>query len=437
MAENYYQEELLICGGKQLVGEIELSASKNAALPLLAAVLLTDSPLAIENLPELRDVHSMCEVLRHYGVAISPAGSTFTFAADKLLCSCPPAPLMRSFRAGSLLLGPLLARCGYAELPLPGGCAIGRRPLDLHFSALQALGAQIEVAEESIVARADGLSGAQIRLGYPSVGATENVLLAAVLARGETVLENAAREPEVVFLAECLRAMGAEIEGAGESRIRICGVERLDGGTFRLPPDRIEAGTWACAAAACGGELLLRDYAGAENAELWRILQQMGAEVRQQPRGLSIAARRRLQAAAVTTGPYPAFPTDLQAPLMAAAATAVGLSRIRETVFENRYHHAAQLQRLGAVIGVEEELAVVVGMPLKGAVLQAQDLRGAAALLIGALAAQGESRLGGLMHLRRGYEQPEQKLVRLGADIRRILPIKDENNYRNRQILML
>ena len=414
-------DKLKITGGIPLKGEVTISGAKNAALPILCAGLLSAEPLELDNVPHLQDVETMLHVLEHMGVLCRREKSHITLKAAGLNNPYAAYHLVKTMRASILTLGPLLARCGQARVSLPGGCAIGARPVDQHIKGLEAMGAKITLEEGYIVAQAARLKGARIFTDMVTVTGTENLMMAATLAEGETVIENAAREPEIVDLARLLIKMGAKINGAGTDVIRIVGVESLNGAHHSVMPDRIETGTYLCAAALTGGEVFLR---GALPTTLDIVLDKLldaGCEVIFDAGGIRLKAPKKLQAVNLRTAPYPAFPTDMQAQFMALNAVAEGVATIRETIFENRFMHAVELMRMGADIRIDGANAIVRGVPtLTGATVMATDLRASASLVLAALAAQGESTIERIYHLDRGYEQMEQKLRTLGAQITRI-----------------
>jgi len=415
-------DKLIIRGGAALSGEIRISGAKNAALPLMCAALLTGEPLTLSNVPHLRDVTTMLRLLGEMGVEVSLDDRLgLTLHAERLSEPFAPYDLVKTMRASILVLGPLLARCGEARVSLPGGCAIGQRPVDLHIKGLEALGAEISVEQGYIAARAKRLKGARILMDLVTVTGTENLMMAACLAEGTTVLENAAREPEVYDLAQCLAAMGARISGAGTDVISIEGVARLGGAAHRIMPDRIETGTFLAAAAATGGRITLRGTnAGLVDAVLEK-LREAGAEFRFENDSISLAMNGRPRSVSVRTAPYPAFPTDMQAQLMALDAVADGTAVITETIFENRFMHALEMQRLGADIEIAGNTAVVRGVKrLQGATVMATDLRASASLVIAGLVADGDTTVDRIYHLDRGYECIEEKLSQLGANIRRV-----------------
>ncbi len=415
-------DKLIIQGGASLAGEIRVSGAKNAALPLMCAGLLTREDLTLSNVPHLRDVSTMLRLLAQMGVEVSLDDRLgLSLRAERLSDPFAPYDLVKTMRASILVLGPLLARCGEARVSLPGGCAIGTRPVDLHVKGLAALGADISVEQGYISAKAKRLKAARIPLDLVTVTGTENLMMAACLAEGTTTLENAAREPEVVDLAHCLSAMGARIRGAGTDVITIEGVARLHGAQHRIMPDRIESGTFLAAAAATGGRVELHGTnAGILDAVLGK-LREAGAELLVSDGRVSLTMRGRPKAVNVRTAPYPAFPTDMQAQLMALDAIAEGTAVITETIFENRFMHALEMQRLGADIEISGNTAIVRGVGrLQGATVMATDLRASASLVIAGLVAEGETRVDRIYHLDRGYECIEEKLAQLGARIKRV-----------------
>ena len=414
-------DKLIIQGGAPLHGEVAISGAKNAALPILCASLLMADPLRLDNLPHLNDISTMLRLLAQMGVEVTidgPAG--LVLDAKGLNNPLAPYDLVKTMRASILVLGPLVARCGEARVSLPGGCAIGARPVDQHIKGLQAMGADVTVEAGYVHARAKRLKGARICTDMVTVTGTENLMMAAVLADGETIIENAAREPEVVDLANCLVAMGAQISGAGTDVIRIRGVEHLSGANHRIMPDRIETGTYLCAAAATGGDVRLTQTSAAYLDAVVDKLMDAGCEIATERDAIHLKAPSRLKAVSLRTAPYPAFPTDMQAQFMAINAVADGVATIRETIFENRFMHANELQRLGADIQIEGSNAIVRGVAhLEGASVMATDLRASASLVIAGLVAQGETTIDRIYHLDRGYERIEEKLARLGAKVRR------------------
>ncbi len=413
-------DKLVIQGGARLRGEIPISGAKNAALPIICAALLTADPLEVDNVPALHDVTTMEKLLVQMGVVILRATGGLKLDAARVDRLEAPYDLVKTMRASILVLGPLLARFGSARVSLPGGCAIGARPVDQHIKGLQALGAEIRIEHGYLVAQARRLKGARIVTDIVTVTGTENLMMAATLADGETVIENAAREPEVVDLANCLNAMGARVGGAGSDRIVVRGVERLHGARYRVMADRIETGTFLTAAAAAGGDLLLT---GARPDTLEAVLDKLaegGARIETEPDRIRIVARRRPRAINLRTAPYPAFPTDMQAQFMALNAIAEGTGVVTETIFENRFMHAQELQRLGAHIEIEGNTAIVKGVrTLTGATVMATDLRASASLVVAGLVAEGETVIDRIYHLDRGYEALEAKLSAVGARVTR------------------
>ncbi|MEX0645367.1 MAG: UDP-N-acetylglucosamine 1-carboxyvinyltransferase [Parvularculaceae bacterium] len=416
-------DRLAIIGGRPLFGEIPISGAKNSALKVMAASLLTDEALTIVNVPRLADVDMLLKLLNQHGVEHRFENSTLTLRAASIVSTEAPYDLVRKMRASFNVLGPLLAREGKAKVSLPGGCAIGARPVDLHLKALTAMGAVIDLDEGYVVASANGgLHGAKIDFPFVSVGATEHTMLAASLARGETVLVNAAREPEIADLADCLNAMGARIEGAGSSTIHIHGVERLHGASHSVLPDRIETGAYAMAAGVAGGELFLKnarlDLLGAAVG----ALEEAGLLIAEADGGVRVKRTAdRCRAVNIVTQPFPGFPTDLQAQFMAMMTTADGTSAIKETIFENRFMHAPELARMGANISVDGQLATVRGVKrLKGAPVMATDLRASMSLVLAGLGAEGQTIVNRVYHLDRGFERLEEKLQACGALIERV-----------------
>ncbi|RYF83026.1 MAG: UDP-N-acetylglucosamine 1-carboxyvinyltransferase [Comamonadaceae bacterium] len=419
-------DKLLIRGGRSLRGEVPVSGAKNAALPELCAALLTADPVVLHNVPRLEDVSTMLKLVRHMGVVAErdDNGTVQLNAAD---LSNPEAPyeLVKTMRASVLALGPLLARFGHAKVSLPGGCGIGSRPVDQHIKGLRAMGAEIEVEHGYMMARLPAgrtrLRGARITTDMVTVTGTENLLMAAALAEGETVLENAAQEPEIPDLAEMLIAMGAKIEGHGSSRIRIQGVDSLRGCSHAVVADRIEAGTFLCAVAAAGGDVLLKNARADHLDAVIDKLLEAGAKVEAVEGGIRIRAEGRLKAQSFRTTEYPGFPTDMQAQFMALNAVSEGASTVTETIFENRMMHVDELLRLGARIQTDGRTAVIEGVPrLSGATVMATDLRASACLVIAGLVAEGETLVDRIYHLDRGYDRIEVKLGALGADIERV-----------------
>ncbi|MEO7547065.1 MAG: UDP-N-acetylglucosamine 1-carboxyvinyltransferase [Ramlibacter sp.] len=419
-------DKLLIRGGRQLHGEVRISGAKNAALPELCATLLTADPVTLHNVPRLQDVATMLKLICNMGVT-AERGENGTVAIDAGKLSSPEAPyeLVKTMRASVLALGPLLARFGEATVSLPGGCAIGSRPVDQHIKGLQQMGAEIVVEHGYMIARLpkgrERLQGASLRTDMVTVTGTENFLMAATLAEGETILENAAQEPEIADLAEMLIKMGAKIEGHGTGRIRIMGVERLHGCTHQVVADRIEAGTFLCAVAATGGDVVLRHGRADHLEAVIDKLREAGASVAAVEDGIHLHSQGRLVAQSFRTTEYPGFPTDMQAQFMALNVIAEGPSKVTETIFENRFMHVNEMVRLGANIQVDGKFAVIEGVErLSGAVVMATDLRASASLVIAGLVADGETIVDRIYHLDRGYDQMEAKLRAIGADIERI-----------------
>jgi UDP-N-acetylglucosamine 1-carboxyvinyltransferase len=420
-------DRIAIVGGATLEGSIPISGAKNSAIKLMAASLLTDAPLRLTNMPRLADTRFLARLLRRLGAEViemdGPDGPETILHTPEIVSAFASYDLVRQMRASFNVLGPLIARTGHAKVSLPGGCSIGARPVDLHLKALEALGAHIDLNEGYVYAQAPrGLRGGRVEFPFVSVGATEHTLLAAVLAQGESVLINAACEPEIVDLAECLQAMGAKIEGAGTSTIRVQGVDKLHGATHAVVPDRIEAGTYAVAAAMTGGRVRLTNCRAEHLKSLLDKLVEAGVEVNVTPDGVEIVrGPGRLRAVDVVTDPYPGFATDLQAQFMALMTLATGESVIRETVFENRFMHVPELARLGADISVHGGEARVRGVEgLNGAPVMATDLRASVSLVIAGLAARGETIVHRVYHLDRGFERLEEKLSACGANIRRL-----------------
>jgi UDP-N-acetylglucosamine 1-carboxyvinyltransferase len=426
-------DRIKIVGGERLIGTIPISGAKNAALPLMIASLLTSDRLTLKNIPNLADVNLLARILRNHGVDLAvdgkragPAvhlGETFHLSARDIVDTVAPYEMVNRMRASFWVLGPLIARCGQAKVSLPGGCAIGTRPVDMHLMGLKALGAEIDIESGYVLAKAaGGLRGARVTFPKVSVGATHNVLLASALARGETVIENAAREPEVGDVAECLVKMGVKIEGIGTSTLHIQGADRLEGAVHTVLPDRIETGTFAMAVAATGGDVMLEGARPDLLRTALDALASTGVEVQETNHGVRIVRNGAgIEPISIETQPFPGFPTDLQAQLMALMATAKGTSVIRETIFENRFMHVQELARFGADIQLHGDTATVTGVQgLTGAQVMATDLRASVSLVIAALMAEGETVINRVYHLDRGFEQLEQKLSRCGANIERI-----------------
>jgi UDP-N-acetylglucosamine 1-carboxyvinyltransferase len=426
-------EQIRIVGGQRLTGTIPISGAKNAALPLMIASLLTRETLTLHNVPRLADVNLLARILGNHGVDLTVAGKrpgerssegqTFRLTAAEIVDTTAPYEMVSRMRAGFWVLAPLVARCGKAKVSLPGGCAIGTRPVDLLIQTLEQLGAEIELEGGYVIARAPrGLTGNKVTLSKVSVGATHTALMAAVLAKGESLIENAAREPEVGDLADCLVRMGARIEGIGTPTLWVQGREGLYGADHTVLPDRIETGTYAMAAAITGGDVLLDGARPDLLQEALQTLRSTGIEIEERPGGIRVAKNGAdLRAVSVETQPFPGFPTDLQAQLIALMCTAKGTSQVRETIFENRFMHVQELARLGAKIELRGDTAFVTGVNgLRGAQVMATDLRASVSLVIAGLAAQGETTIGRVYHLDRGFERIEHKLGRCGAQIERI-----------------
>ncbi|MDB5702218.1 MAG: murA [Sphingomonadales bacterium] len=422
-------DRIIIRGGNRLSGRIHISGAKNAALTLMPCALLTDEPLTLRNLPRLADVDGFGHLLNQLGVStmveganLNEFGRVMTLRANRVTSTTAPYDIVRKMRASILVLGPLVARMGEATVSLPGGCAIGNRPIDLHLKALEAFGAEIEITSGYVKASAPGgrLPGGTVRFPVVSVGATENALMAATLCRGTSVIENAAREPEIVDLCNCLVAMGAVIDGIGTETLTIEGKDRLHGATYAVMPDRIEAGSYACAAAITGGSVDLVGAGMHEMAASFDALAEAGVKIEALKDAIRVSADGKLEPLTLSTAPYPGFATDMQAQFMAMLCMANGASVLTETIFENRYMHVPELARMGADIQVTGRSAVVRGVPiLTGAPVMATDLRASMSLIIAGLAAQGETLVQRVYHLDRGYERLEEKLQAVGADIER------------------
>ncbi|HEX2332474.1 MAG TPA: UDP-N-acetylglucosamine 1-carboxyvinyltransferase [Burkholderiales bacterium] len=414
-------DKLKITGGRPLAGEIRISGAKNAALPIMCAALLTAKPLTLTNVPRLRDVSTMAKLLSQMGLQVEHSPERVVLHAPSIEHPTASYDLVKTMRASVLVLGPLLARCGRAKVSLPGGCAIGARPVDQHVKGLEAMGATIAIEHGYMHATAERLRGARIVMDLVTVTGTENLMMAAALAEGETLIENAAREPEVVDLARCLSAMGARIEGAGGAVIRITGVRTLGGAEHRVMPDRIETGTYLAAAAAAGGKVRLTGAASESLDATLEKLRNAGAKVTITGSSIELESAERPYSVSVRTAPYPGFATDMQAQFMALATVARGTAVITETIFENRFMHALEMQRLGADIRLEGNTAIVNGVErLQGARVMATDLRASAGLVIAGLVAEGETLVDRIYHLDRGYEALETKLSSLGARVERV-----------------
>lgn len=419
-------DSILVRGGRPLNGQIPIAGAKNACLTLMPATLLSDEPLTLTNAPRLSDIRTMTQLLQSLGAEVTSLqdGQVIAMSTHGTVNTRAEYDIVRKMRASNLVLGPLLAREGHAQVSLPGGCAIGARPMDIHTDGLTKMGAEIDLRDGYLHAKADGgkLKGAVIEFPFASVGATENILMAATLAKGTTVIKNAAREPEIVDLATCLRAMGAQVDGDGTSTITIQGVDRLHGATHRVVTDRIELGTYMLAPAICGGEVEL--LGGRINlvGAFCEKLDAAGINVTETDKGLKVSRKNgRIRAVDVTTEPFPGFPTDLQAQMMALLCTAEGTSVLEEKIFENRFMHAPELIRMGAKIDVHGGTATVTGVDkLKGAPVMATDLRASVSLILAGLAAEGETRVARVYHLDRGYEHVVRKFSGVGADIERV-----------------
>ena len=414
-------QSIIIEGGKRLHGEVMISGAKNAALPILCASLLAPGEHRFDNVPALKDVSTTGQLLARLGAKVEMSGGSCTVDATDLTGDEAPYDLVKTMRASVLVLGPLVARMGKAKVSLPGGCAIGARPINLHLMGLEKMGAKVEIEHGYVVAKAGRLKGAKIYLDMPTVTGTENLMMAATLAKGTTTIENAACEPEIGDLADCLNGMGAKVEGAGTDTIRITGVDTLSPARHSVMPDRIETGTYLTAGAITGGDILVKGCRPADSEALLEKLAEAGMEIERGEDWLRLKGKGRPHSVDVKTMPFPAFPTDMQAQFMALMCIGDGISVITETVFENRFMHIAELRRMGADIRVEGNMAVVRGVKtLTGAPVMATDLRASASLIIAALAAEGTTELSRVYHIDRGYERVEEKLQGLGARIRRV-----------------
>ncbi len=415
-------DKLIIRGNKRLKGELEISGSKNAALPILASSILTANKNTFRRIPKLRDINTMGRLFVNLGADFSFKEGTVSIDTSSIKNFDAPYDLVKTMRASVLVLGPLIAKYGRAKVSLPGGCAIGERPINLHLMGLEKMGASIKLESGYVIAKAGRLSGATIYFDIPSVTATENIMMAATLAKGTTIIENSAREPEVVDLANCLISMGAKIEGAGDSIIKIQGVEELKPAKdYEIIPDRIEAGTFMIIAAITGSSLLLKNCCSDHLDAVISKLEDTGIIFENTPKGLMVSRKDILISRDIKTMPYPGFPTDMQAQFMALMSVANGTSVIRETIFENRFMHVAELRRMGADISIEGGVATIKGVDkLRGAPVMATDLRASASLVVAALAAKGESVIHRIYHLDRGYELIDEKLKKIGADIQRV-----------------
>lgn len=417
-------EKLIVKGGNRLVGAVKTSGAKNAVLPIIAASILGTTPSHLDEVPMLEDVHTISEVLKCLGLAVecSPEKNVLDIDSTEITSYEAPYELVRTMRASFLVMGPLLARIGKARISMPGGCAIGARPIDIHLKGFEALGVKIEQGHGYIEASApEGLKGTSIYFDFPSVGATENIMMAASLAEGTTILENAAEEPEIVDLANYLNKMGAKIRGAGTDTIRIEGVDKLHGADYTIIPDRIEAGTYMIAAAMTGGDIVVENVLPEHQKPLIAKLREAGAVVEEDIDKVRVIGKNSLKAVSIKTLPYPGFPTDMQAQMMAMMVIAEGRSKVTETVFENRFMHVVELNRMGAQISTEGRSAVIDGpCKLTGCDVRATDLRAGAAMILAGLVAEGTTRIGDLHHIDRGYENIVAKLKNMGADIERV-----------------
>lgn len=417
-------EKLIVKGGNRLVGAVKTSGAKNAVLPIIAASILGTTPSHLDEVPMLEDVHTISEVLKCLGLAVkcSPEKNVLDIDSTSITSYEAPYELVRTMRASFLVMGPLLARIGKARISMPGGCAIGARPIDIHLKGFEALGVKIEQGHGYIEASApEGLKGTSIYFDFPSVGATENIMMAASLAEGTTILENVAEEPEIVDLANYLNKMGAKIRGAGTDTIRIEGVDKLHGADYTIIPDRIEAGTYMIAAAMTGGDVVVENVLPEHQKPLIAKLREAGAVVEEDIDKVRVIGKNQLKAVSIKTLPYPGFPTDMQAQMMAMMVIAEGRSKVTETVFENRFMHVVELNRMGAQISTEGRSAVIDGpSKLTGCDVRATDLRAGAAMILAGLVAEGTTRIGDLHHIDRGYENIVAKLKNLGADIERV-----------------
>jgi len=417
-------EKLIINGGHRLEGRVKISGAKNAVLPIIAATLLgQDGPSLLDEVPALEDVHTISEVLTELGVKVQFDSEKDTLFVDSsVIASCEaPYELVRKMRASFLIMGPLLARCGEAKISLPGGCAIGTRPIDLHLKGFEALGAEIEIGHGFIQASAPhGLKGARIYLDFPSVGATENIMMAACMAQGQTILENPAQEPEIIDLANYLNVMGAKVRGAGTNVIKIDGVTKLIGKNYTIIPDRIEAGTYMVAAAMTRGDVYIENAISEHLKPVIAKLKEAGVTIEEDVNGIRVTCDKQTKAVDVKTMPYPGFPTDMQAQFMAMLTVSEGTGLVTETVFENRFMHVDELKRMGSNIKIDGRTSVVEGVPkLTGCQVKATDLRAGAAMVLAGLVADGETQVGYIHHIDRGYDHLVTKLCGLGADIRR------------------
>ena len=414
-------DAFMIHGGRRLRGTARINGSKNAALPILIASLLTDEPCVIQNVPNLRDINTTYRLLEELGKTVTVSGKSVTVGFRRKLKTKAPYEIVKQMRASILVAGPLLARFGNVRVSLPGGCAIGLRPIDIHLKGFEAMGAESHTEQGDVVLATEGLAGRTVRFSFPSVGATENVMMAAAATEGVTSIENAAREPEIEDLADFLNKMGATVTGAGGKRIRIEGAARLSGAKHRVIPDRIETGTYLCAVAAAGGDVTLKEAVYEHLEALIAAMRKAGAKITKVPGGIRIVSSGRPKPVSILTKPHPGFPTDVQAPWMAYMALCRGKAKVRETIFENRFMHAAEMLRMGASIVVNGNTATLRGVPdLSGAEIMASDIRAGAGLVVAGLAAQGTTKIQRVYHIDRGYERIESVFRRLGANILRV-----------------
>ena len=413
---------IVINGGKPLKGTVPIGGAKNAALPIMAATILGSEPLTLSNIPDLNDVNTMIKVLGALGVKSEKKGpGTFSFDASQGLTDEAPYELVKTMRASFFVMGPLLARLKKARVPLPGGCAIGVRPVNIHLKGFEALGAKVSIEGGCAVAVADKLVGSKIMLDFPSVGATENLMMAATLAEGITTIENAAQEPEIIDLANCLNSMGAKVTGAGSPCIIIEGVEKLGTTNYRVTPDRIDAGTFLVLGAISGGPIKVENCEPDHQHALINKLKDMGANIEIEGKNITVSAESRLKCAEIKTLPFPGFPTDMQAQLMVAMCVAEGTSFITETIFENRFMHVSELARMGAKLNIHDRTVTINGVEkLNGAPVSATDLRAGAAMVLAGLIAEGKTEISQIFHIDRGYENLINRLKNIGADIERI-----------------
>jgi UDP-N-acetylglucosamine 1-carboxyvinyltransferase len=414
-------DAFIIHGGRRLKGTVRVNGSKNAALPILIATLLTDEPCTIQNVPSLRDINTTYRLLEELGKKVTVNGKTVRIEYRRKLKTKAPYEIVKQMRASILVAGPLLARFGNVRVSLPGGCAIGLRPIDIHLKGFETMGAESRTEQGDVVLATEGLAGRRVRFSFPSVGATENLMMAAAATEGTTVIENAAREPEIEDLADFLNKLGATVTGAGGKRITVVGAKRLHGAKHRVIADRIETGTYLCAVGAAGGDVTLKGAIYDHHEALIAAMTRAGAKITKTPGGMRIKSSGRPRAVSIATKPHPGFPTDVQAPWMAYMALCTGKARVREAIFENRFMHAAELLRMGASIVVDGNSATVRGVPdLSGAEIMASDIRAGAGLIVAGLAAKGTTKIQRVYHIDRGYERIENVLRRLGAKILRV-----------------